>query len=380
MTTAIDCHAGGLDRTAARRFVDDHVIGAADAWDRDQQIPRAVLEQAAELGVFAAAVPVEHGGRSVSMRTLGDVHEELGRGCSSLRSLATVHTMVVWALGRWGSEDQRRRWLPALAPGETLAAFCLSEPEAGSDTTAIEATAEPRGEGWTINGTKTWITGGLLADLFLVFARTPTDGVLPFLVERGPGVLTAPLPDMLGTRASALARLTLTDVEVGPDALLGPSRFAPGLVMSSALDIGRYSVACGCVGILQACLEASVRYSRTRKVGGSLLSEHQLTQQKIANMVTATTAGRALCERAGVLKDARDEATVMATWVAKYYSSRAAAQAAADAVQLHGAVGCSPAHPVARYYRDAKVMEIIEGSTELQQITIAVSAAREVPA
>jgi alkylation response protein AidB-like acyl-CoA dehydrogenase len=174
----------------------------------------------------------------------------------------------------------------------------------------------------------------------------------------------------------------VAEVGVGrePDVVethLGPHSFAPGFVMTATLDIGRYSVACGSVGITQACLDACAAYARQRRVGGSLLADYQLTRQKLADMVTAVEAGRALCETAGRLKNEGRRETIMATWVAKYFASRAAAKAAADAVQLHGANGCTDEYPVARLYRDAKIMEIIEGSNELQQMTISEAAFRE---
>jgi alkylation response protein AidB-like acyl-CoA dehydrogenase len=166
-------------------------------------------------------------------------------------------------------------------------------------------------------------------------------------------------------------------VSIPRNAQLGPGSFAPGFMLTTALDIGRYSVACGSVGIVQACLDAAADYVRQRRIGDTPLSDFQLTQAKIAEMATAAAAGRALCERAGQLKEAGDEATVAATWIAKYFTARAAVKAASDAVQLHGANGCTGNYPVARYYRDAKIMEIIEGSSEVQQITIAEAAMRE---
>jgi alkylation response protein AidB-like acyl-CoA dehydrogenase len=192
-------------------------------------------------------------------------------------------------------------------------------------------------------------------------------------------VAVQPITGLLGTRASMAAELIFADVRVPAGALVGPGGFAPGFVLTAGLDIGRYSVACGSVGIIQGCLEATARYARTRHVGGTPIGDFQLIKAKLADMVTAAAAGRALCERAGRLKEAGDEQTVMATWVAKYFASRAAVKAAADAVQAHGANGCTDAYPVARYYRDAKIMEIIEGSSELQQITIADAAYREDP-
>jgi alkylation response protein AidB-like acyl-CoA dehydrogenase len=367
-----------LDRAAARAFTDACVVPGAASFDRAEQIPRSVLAEVAALGAWGGLVPRDSGGLGLDMPTLGAVHEEVGRGCSSLRSLLTVHSMVTWVISRRGSAEQRAQWLGPLASGEVLASFCLSEAEAGSYTPGIETTARRNGDSWVISGRKKWITGGQIAGLYLVFARTES-GMSAFLVPAQAGVEVRPITGLLGTRASMVAELVFNDVSVPAAAIVGPGGFAPGFVLTAALDIGRYSVACGCVGIIQGCLEATADYARARHIGGTPLAEFQLTQAKLADMVTAAAAGRALCERAGLLKEAGDEATVMATWVAKYFASRAAVKAAADAVQAHGANGCTDSYPVARYYRDAKIMEIIEGSSELQQITIADAASRERP-
>jgi alkylation response protein AidB-like acyl-CoA dehydrogenase len=367
-----------LDRAAARAFVDACVVPAAASFEHDERIPRSVLAAVAGIGAWGGLVPRDFGGTGLDMPTLGAVHEEFGRGCSSLRSLLTVHSMVTWVLSRRGTAEQREEWLGPLASGEVLASFCLSEEEAGSHTPSIATTARREGDTWVISGRKKWITGGQLAGLYLVFARTDA-GISAFLVPAQPGVAVQPITGLLGTRASMAAELIFADVRVPAGALVGPGGFAPGFVLTAGLDIGRYSVACGSVGIIQGCLEATARYARTRHVGGTPIGDFQLIKAKLADMVTAAAAGRALCERAGRLKEAGDEQTVMATWVAKYFASRAAVKAAADAVQAHGANGCTDAYPVARYYRDAKIMEIIEGSSELQQITIADAAYREDP-
>lgn len=373
MTASPAVQSATLDKVSARAFVDEYVMPAARSFDDSQAISREFLDLVAKAGVFGAVIPRTFGGLGLDMVTLGEVHEEFGRGCSSLRSLLTVHSMVSWAIATRGTDSQRSTWLESLASGAALASFCLSEAAAGSNTRGIATTARQVGGDWVISGGKTWITGGQIADLYLVFARAGHD-IMGFLVPRDAGVEVVPITDVLGTRASMLAELVLDDVRVPADARLGPRGFAPGFVMTAALDIGRYSVACGCVGIVQACLEASAAYAQRRRVGETLLSDFQLTQQKVAEMVTAAAAGRALCRHAGQLKDVGDHATVMATWIAKYFASRAAARAASDAVQLHGAHGCTGDYPVARYYRDAKVMEIIEGSSELQQVTIAEAA------
>jgi len=365
-----------VDRATARAFVDTHVVPSADRYDRAGCVPEDLIARMSRARLWAPFLPSGVGGADMDMVTLGAVHEEVGRGCSSVRSLLTVHTMAAWAVHRWGTAEQRERWLPGLASGAVLGAFCLTEPDAGSDASRITTRAVRDGDGWRLTGLKKWITGGQRANLLLVFARTDR-GVAAFLLPAdAPGVRITPITGILGTRASMLADVHLTDALAGPDALLGPDGFASGMVMTGTLDLGRYSVATGSVGIVQACLDACADYTARRAVSAGHLRDLQLIRAKITDMVTDVTAGRLLCERAGRLKDDGDAATLTATLVAKYFASRAAARHASEAVQIHGAQGCGPDYPVARFYRDAKVMEIIEGSSEIQQITVADDAYR----
>jgi alkylation response protein AidB-like acyl-CoA dehydrogenase len=366
-----------IDRAYARSFVDDEIRPEADAWDRAGAVPEDLLDRIAGAGLWAPFLPSELGGAGIDMVTLGEIHEEVGRGCSSVRSLLTVHTMLSWALLRFGTDAQIQQWGPELATGRTLGAFCLSEPEAGSDTAAITTTAVPHNGGWLLNGVKKWTTNGQRADLFLVFAKGPASTIALLVPSNAPGVLVNPIDDMLGTRSSMLAEIAFSDVVLGPEALLGPSGFASGMVLTGTLDLGRYSVAAGSVGIIQACIDACSSYAAQRRVGGTPLRELPLIQAKLSDMVTDVRAARLLLAEAGRLKDRGDAATIMATWIAKYFASTAAARHASEAVQIHGANGCSPEFPVGRFYRDAKVMEIIEGSTEIQRMTIAAEAYRK---
>ncbi len=357
-------------RSEFREFVDTFIAPYADEFDHAQEIPEAVLKQVAKRGYWGAALPTSVGGAGMDMVTLGVLHEEIGRGCSSLRSLLTVHTMVAVVLHRWGTSEARRRWLPGLASGDLRGAFCLTEPGAGSDLSAVSTTATREGDHFVLEGVKKWITAGQLADLFLVFARTGR-GLSAFLVEAdNPGVCRTAMTNVLGTRATMLAEVSFTRCRVPVGALIG-AEGAGTIVATGALDLGRYSVAAGCVGILQACLDASVDYTSEREQGGALLRDHQLVRRMVADMVTRLHAARSLCRQAGELKDNRDPATLMATWIAKYFASTSAMLAASDAVQLHGANGCGNGYSVHRYFRDAKVMEIIEGSSQIQQLTIA---------
>ncbi|HVK23836.1 MAG TPA: acyl-CoA dehydrogenase family protein [Actinokineospora sp.] len=364
-------------RADARAFVNEHIVAYADIWDRAGAIPEDLLAKISAAGMWAPFLPADLGGSDMDMVTLGEVHEEVGRGCSSVRSLLTVHTMLSWAMHRFGTDAQRQRWCPDLAAGRVLGAFCLSEPGAGSDTSGIATEAVPIADGWILNGGKKWITNGQRADLFMVFARGPASTIALLVPSDAPGVTVTPIDDILGTRASMLAEVSFTDVELRSDALLGPSGFASGMVLTATLDLGRYSVAAGSVGIIQGCLDACADYADKRTVGGVPLRELPLIQAKISDMVTDVRAARMLVAEAGRLKDRGDAATIMATWIAKYFASTAAARHANEAVQVHGANGCGSHYPVARFYRDAKVMEIIEGSTEIQRMTIAAEAQRK---
>lgn len=369
MTALATAVAGPATRSDWRAWVDTSLAPVADAADRAGVLPAAVLREAGELGLWGAVL-TGLGDRANRMVRLGMLHEEIGRGCSSLRSLLTVHSMVAFTLDRWGSDQARHRWLEPVTSGALLGAFCLTEPGAGSDVAAIAATAERTDDGYVLNGHKKWITGGQTAGLLLTFARTAR-GVSAFLVDAAnPGVHRTPVEGILGTRASMLAEIRFENCRIPADALVGADGMGLA-VATGTLDIGRHSVASGCVGIIDACLDATIAYTSQRSQGGSLLREHQLVQKMITDMSTDLRAARLLCREAGELKDQGDAATITATCVAKYFASTAAMRAASDAVQLHGALGCSEEYPVARYFRDAKVMEIIEGSTQIQQGLIA---------
>lgn len=356
---------------AFRTFVQEEIIPYADQYDQEERTPPELIQKVAQQGYFGALAPQEYGGMNMDMITFGLLNGEIGRGCSSIRSLLTVHSMVTHAILRWGSKMQKELWLPRLATGEVVAAFGLSEPNVGSDAKSVETTAELKENYYVLRGQKKWTTYGQIASLFLVFAQYQGK-VSAFLVERNrPGFSTEPIFGMLGTRASMLAKLLMDDCLVPRENLLGGMGFGLASVATTALDIGRYTVAWGCVGIAQACLESSLRYTQERKQFGAYLKDHQLIQQMLTEMIVNTQAARLLCYQAGYSKEHGSPNTVMETWMAKYFASLIANKAAGDAVQIQGAYGCSKDSSVQRFLRDAKIMEIIEGSTQIQQITIA---------
>jgi glutaryl-CoA dehydrogenase (non-decarboxylating) len=356
---------------AFKSFVSKTVLPYADTYDREEYTPPALIKKMAQEGYLGALIPEQWHGSGMDMITFGLLNEELGRGCSSLRSLLTVHSMVAHAILRWGSQQQKEHWLPKLATGAAIGAFGLTEPNVGSDAKSVETEALLRSDVYILNGVKKWTTYGQIADLFLIFARCD-DQISAFLVARDtPGLVVRPLHGMLGTRASMLAEFHLSDCHVAKEMLVGGRGFGLASVAQSSLDIGRYSVAWGCVGLAQRCLELSLEYASTRKQFGVHLREHQLVQQMLADMITQIKAARLLCLQAGHSKTLGAPETIMETWIAKYFASTTAAKVANNAVQIHGANGCSADYSVQRYLRDAKIMEIIEGSTQIQQITIA---------
>lgn len=367
----MDTRTRQVDRQADfRQFALEQVMPYAAAHDRSQQITDHIVSALSERGYLAPFLPERWGGQAMNMATLGILHEEIGRACSSVRSLLTVHGMAAQSILRWGSAAQRDRWLAPLARGDVLGALAVSEPNAGSDINGVETTATPHSNGFLLDGKKKWMTFGQIAGVFVVLAKS--EGKLTaFAIERSlPGLTIEPIRDVLGTRGSMLAMLTFEKCFVHRDNLLGGPGFG-SLVALSALGLGRYSVACGSLGIAQACLDASLEYADKTCRFGVALREHQLIQQMITEMVTDIAASRLLCRSAGVMKDDKDPQEIQQTFIAKYYASTAAMRAASNAVQIHGANGCCADYPVERYMRDAKVMEIIEGSTQIQQTTIA---------
>ena len=353
-------------REAIRAFVDREIVPFAGAWDRDARTPPEIVHALAMRGYLDTARPDVGAGYAARLVLL---HEETGRGCSSVRSLLTVHGMVSHALWRWGSRAQQAQWLPRLARGESIGAFALSESDVGSDASAVTTEATLDGDSYIVQGHKQWITYGQVAGVFLVVVRS-AGGPLALLVERDtPGLTVTPRHGITGTRASMLATLQFDRCRVPVQARVGGPGFGIGIALS-ALEIGRLSVAAGCVGIIQACLDASVRYAAERRQFGVAIGEHQLVQRMIADMATDVRAARLLCERAAVLHDARDPRAPHEIFIAKYFASTAASRAAASAMQIHGANGCTEQHPVNRYVRDARVMEIVEGTTQVLQSEI----------
>ncbi|MGI9605998.1 MAG: acyl-CoA dehydrogenase family protein [Acidimicrobiales bacterium] len=351
----------------------DHLAERTRAIERSGVLPAEIVADLAHADLLASHIPTEFGGQSLDMTAYGEIHAQLGRLSSSLRSLLTVHDMVAEAVHRLGSDEQKLDWLPKLASGDEIGAFALTEPGAGSDAAAIETRAEPTTNGFRLTGHKRWITFGQMATVFLVMAKIEGDGpVVGFLVPATTtGLTRSPVEGMLGLRAAMLADVDLDGCIVPAESRVGPERMPGDLVVGTALHHGRYSVAWGCLGIGEACHDASLEYSQRRVQFGEPLAEHQLIRRMLTNMITDTRAARLLCESAGELWDQRDREAIQATLIAKYFASGMASRVANDAIQVHGARGASSEYPIEQHFRDARVMEIIEGSNEIQQLLIA---------
>jgi glutaryl-CoA dehydrogenase (non-decarboxylating) len=357
-------------RAEFKSFVDDEIVPYADRFDREECTPPGLIKKMAERGYLGAILPQNYGGSNIDAIAYGLLNEEVARGSASLHSFLVVSSMVTRALLRWGTKSQKEYWLPKFASGEIIPAFCISELNAGSDTQNIETTAIPSGDSYVLNGHKRWSSYGQIADVFLVFAQC--DGSpCAFLVEKNtPGLSIKPISGMVGMKAAMLAQVYLEDCRIPQENLVCKPGFGLSHVAYTALDQARYNIAWGCVGIAQACLEACLQYTSQRKQFGVYLKEHQLIRQMITEMIVKIKAARLLCYQAGYLKQISDPTSIMETLIAKYFASTMVTKVSSDAVQIHGAYGCSSDSPIQRYWRDAKIMEIVEGSTQLLQTII----------
>ena len=363
-----------LVRDTAREFADGEIVPRARESDRSGRFDTEMVGKLAEIGFLGAILPEEYGGRGVDYRTYALIVEEIGRADSSVRTVVSVNTSLVGvALERWGTEEQKLAHIPGICSGEALGCFALTEPDTGSDAASLKTRAERIDGGWRITGQKQWISLGNVASFALVFAQTDPDlghrGLAAFVVPAdAPGFSSSAIHGKLGLHASDTAELALDGVEVGDSALLG--EVGDGFkVAMSALDSGRFSVAAGCVGICQGCVDASVAYARQREQFGSPIAAFQLVQAMIADMVVDTHAARGLVWKAAWLKDGGRPNTVE-TSVAKLYATEASVRSANAAIQVHGGSGYVDEHPVERYLRDARVTTLYEGTSQIQKLII----------
>jgi alkylation response protein AidB-like acyl-CoA dehydrogenase len=356
-----------------QQFAAEHVTPYAAEWDEAQQIPDAAVTQLGRAGFLGAIIPPEYGGKGWDTVTFGLLNEALGRADSAYTGIITVQSMLCAALLKWGTPVQRQQWLPPLAEGELIGAFALTEPGAGSDIQSIATEFRPTGrnEMMLLNGEKKWITFGQKAGVFLVFGKFEQQPLACLVPRETPGLEIEPIQGLMGFRAAGLARLVFHDVQVPAMNLIGKPGFGLSHVAPVGLQYGRISTACSALGLLRACVEESTDYAVSRKVGGQRLGDIGMIQTLVARMGTELEAARLLCWSACRAGDDHVPETFTRTFIAKYFTSRAAVQAASDAVQIRGASGCHESSPVARYYRSCKILEIIEGTTQIHEMVLA---------
>ena len=359
----------------AHDFAQKEIAPGARERDRAETFPAEILQKMAPLGLLGGPVPERYGGMGIDFISHAIITEEVGRADSSVRTTLSVQiSLVELTILRFGTEEQKQRYLPKLCSGEWIACFGLTEPGYGSDAAGIAASATRDGDAWVITGRKIWISNGGPSKLALVFARTDpaapkAQGLTAFLVERDAQPYDAPpIHGKLGLRSSNTSELVFDRVRVPDSQRLGECGQGFKVAMT-ALDAGRYSVAAGAVGIAQACIDASVTYAGQRKTFGKPIASYQLVQELIADMIVETEAARLLVYRAGDIKN-KGRSSTRETSIAKLYASEIASRCADRAIQVHGGYGFSDEFPVERYYRDARVNRLYEGTTQIQKLII----------
>jgi len=360
---------GDLAREIALREIAPHVA----AWDRGHVFPRALYSKLTDAGLMGIIVPERYGGAGADYVSYALAIEELARVDAGTAVTLSVHAMIGSAILRLGNDEQKERYLPRLAAGDTIAGFALTEPGVGSDAAALIASARRDGDHYVLNGRKQWCTNGSFAGVTMAMFRTGgrgSKGISAFLVDNDtPGVVVEKVTEKLGIHTSNTCDLAFDDARVPASALLGDEGTGLSLALS-ALTAGRIGIAAQATGILAACLDASVAFAREREAFGKPIAAFEGVSFKIAQMATDLDAARLLVYRAAALCD-RGEPFAIEASKAKLFASTAARKHAAEAVQIHGGYGYTTEFPVERYYRDAKITEIYEGTSEIQQIVIA---------
>ena len=373
-----------------RQFADEQIIPNAEHYDHEDSFPEPIVEQMKELGLFGVTIPEEYGGMGLDLTTYTMIVEELSRGWISISGIVNTHFIGSYLLMKFGTEEQRQRYLPRMATGEIRAAFSLSEPECGSDVQAIKTTARKTDDGgrYEINGTKMWVTNGLLSSIVFVLVKTDPraepkyKGMTCFVAEKEPGVTenTGPCEGLnvppkikkLGYKGVESTELVFDGYKTPAESILGGQEQGLGqgfVQMMDALEVGRVNVAARGVGIAQRALELALRYSQERKTFGKQISQHQAIQFKLADMATQVEAARLLTLRAARLKDAGERSDLEAG-MAKLFASEAARFCVEEGFRIHGGYGYSKEYEIERLYRDAPLLLIGEGTSEIQRMVI----------
>jgi alkylation response protein AidB-like acyl-CoA dehydrogenase len=363
-----------LIRDTLRAFARERLVPEAPRWDRDHVFPREALRALGDLGALGVVVPEAHGGAGLDYVSLAVAIEEIAAGDGATSTIVSVQNSVVCGpILAFGTEEQKARWLPSLAQGRTLGCFCLTEPAAGSDAAAITTRAERRGDGYVLNGVKQFITTGKNADVALVFAVTDKAagkrGMSAFVVETSaPGYHVTRVEDKLGQRASDTAQISFEDCEVPAAQRLGAEGEGYRIALAN-LEAGRIGIAAQAVGMARAALEAALAYARERQAFGKPIAEHQAVAFRLADMATEIEAARQLVWHAAALRDAGEPCLKEAS-MAKLFASEMAERVCSAALQVHGGYGYVADFPVERIYRDVRVCQIYEGTSDIQRLVI----------
>jgi alkylation response protein AidB-like acyl-CoA dehydrogenase len=385
-----------LDRTdeqraiteMVRNFVDNEIIPNAEHYDHEDEFPGPIVEQMKELGLFGVTIPEEYGGMGLDLTTYAMIVEELSRGWISISGVVNTHFIGSYLLMKFGTDEQKETFLPKMATGELRAAFSLSEPEVGSDVQGIKSTASKDGDAWVLNGQKMWVTNGLLSGVVFVLMKTdtkadpPYKGMTCFITEKEPGaaensgdfagLVVPPKIKKMGYKGVESTELVYDGYRCSPDRILGGEEAGLGngfRQMMDALEVGRVNVAARGVGIAQRALELALRYSQERKTFGKQIGQHQAIQFKLADMATKVEAARLLTFKAARMKDAGQRSDVEAG-MAKLYASEAGKEVVEDSFRIHGGYGYSKEYEIERLYRDAPLLLIGEGTSEIQRMVI----------
>jgi alkylation response protein AidB-like acyl-CoA dehydrogenase len=367
-----------------RQFADNEIIPVAEEYDHEDKFPEPIVEQMKELGLFGVTIPEEYGGMGLDLTTYAMIVEELSRGWISISGVVNTHFIGSYLLMKFGTDEQKDHFLPKMATGEIRAAFSLSEPEVGSDVQGIKSTAKQADDGgWEINGQKMWVTNGLLSGLVFVLVKTdtkadpPYKGMTCFICEKEPGedevpgLKIPPKIKKMGYKGVESTELVFDGFKVPDDRILGgPDGLGQGFVqMMDALEVGRVNVAARGVGVAQRAMELALRYSQERKTFGKPIAQHQAITFKLAEMGTRLEAARLLTLKAARMKDAGERSDLEAG-MAKLFASEAAKSNAEEALRIHGGYGYSKEYEIERIYRDAPLLLIGEGTSEIQKMVI----------
>ena len=356
-----------------RRFVANEVIPVASAFEREDRFPAQIVQQMREMGLFGVTIPTSYGGLGLDLLTYIGVIEELAYGWMSLTGIINTHTMCATLIMAHGTEEQKQRWLPAMATGERRGALSLSEPDAGSDTRNISCRAQRDGDEYVIDGTKAWVTNGERASLVALAARTE-EGISAFIVEKEPGstyqgISVSRHVGKLGYKGVETVEMAYVDHHIPAANLIGDAgRGLPQIL--GVLEVGRINIASRAVGVARAAFDAALAYAQQRQTFGKPIAEHQAIQLKLADMATRLQAARLLTREAAERKAAGLRCDVEAG-MAKLFASETALELATESMRIHGGMGYTTEMPVERYYRDAPLMVIGEGTNEIQRLVIA---------